>query len=515
MDDKQILDLYWARSENAIQETADKYGRYCHFIAFHILNNVEDSEDCVNDTYLRAWKTIPPKRPERLSVFLGKLTRNLSLDRYRRNTAAKRGFGQVDEKYIEEAAPVTRQHKKKNGWVKWGVTAACLAFAVYAGTRLIPLEAPGDGPEQPSSVYESQQAEPDEPSTSAGNPNSEAELPMLTIAQLTNEGMGFEGYMAHDISELVNGNPWNESVELSALPVYANQLEYDSRFIVRGDREAMKKMLEDLMVQFGLDVNETEITDNAPDAQEQEMIREKLKEVGEDFTEDYAEPTEVIAEGNGIRITVDNEMTALIYFEPAVPLPDEYNYTFYSSYEDMAAVAEYLREEYKGKLGMENAKLAICGGDYDIYSRQSYRIGMYSEGETVTDRIVRYNFKQAVFYCDDAGDLSMIRIYNPDLSEKTGEYPVISVQEAKELLLNGNYITTVPYEMPGKEYIARVELVYRKGTYETYYMPYYRFYVEVPYEERENGLKTYGAYYVPAVEGKYLTEMPVWDGSFN
>ena len=68
---------------------------------------------------------------------------------------------------------------------------------------------------------------------------------MLTIAQLTNEGMGFEGYMAHDISELVNGNPWNESVELSALPVYANQLEYDSRFIVRGDREAMKKMLED------------------------------------------------------------------------------------------------------------------------------------------------------------------------------------------------------------------------------------------------------------------------------
>ena len=95
MDDKQILDLYWARSENAIQETADKYGRYCHFIAFHILNYVEDSEECVNDTYLRAWKTIPPKRPERLSVFLGKLTRNLSLDRYRRNTAAKRGFGQV------------------------------------------------------------------------------------------------------------------------------------------------------------------------------------------------------------------------------------------------------------------------------------------------------------------------------------------------------------------------------------------------------------------------------------
>jgi hypothetical protein len=65
------------------------------------------------------------------------------------------------------------------------------------------------------------------------------------------------------------------------------------------------------------------------------------------------------------------------------------------------------------------------------------------------------------------------------------------------------------------EYVAKVELVYRTGGTEQYFMPYYRFYVELPDMERENGLKTYGAYYVPAVEGEYISNMPVWDGRFN
>lgn len=95
MDDKQIIDLYWARSENAISETADKYGKYCHYIAYNILFNDEDSEECVNDTYLKAWGVIPPQRPNRLSTFLGKITRNLALDRYKYNSREKRGNGQM------------------------------------------------------------------------------------------------------------------------------------------------------------------------------------------------------------------------------------------------------------------------------------------------------------------------------------------------------------------------------------------------------------------------------------
>lgn len=83
------------------------------------------------------------------------------------------------------------------------------------------------------------------------------------------------------------------------------------------------------------------------------------------------------------------------------------------------------------------------------------------------------------------------------------------------MLLNGNYITTVPCEISEATLIKKVELVYRTGKYEKCYMPYYRFYVELPEKEQENGLKTYGAYYVPAVESSYISNMPKWDGSFN
>lgn len=95
MDDGKIIDLYWQRSEAAITETESKYGRYCNYIACNILHNAEDAEECVNDTYLRAWGAMPPKRPERLSAFLGKITRNLSLNKYEKYTAEKRGCGQV------------------------------------------------------------------------------------------------------------------------------------------------------------------------------------------------------------------------------------------------------------------------------------------------------------------------------------------------------------------------------------------------------------------------------------
>lgn len=95
MEDGEIIALYWARSESAIAETAGKYGAYCRSIAYHILCDAEDTEECVNDTYLHAWNAMPPQRPSRLSAFLGKITRNLSLDKYGYKMAAKRGGGQM------------------------------------------------------------------------------------------------------------------------------------------------------------------------------------------------------------------------------------------------------------------------------------------------------------------------------------------------------------------------------------------------------------------------------------
>lgn len=91
MDDIGIIELYLSRSESAISETAKKYGNYLRKISMNILHNKEDSEECVNDTYLNTWKAIPPQMPNTLRVFLGRITRNLSLDRYKRRRAQKRG----------------------------------------------------------------------------------------------------------------------------------------------------------------------------------------------------------------------------------------------------------------------------------------------------------------------------------------------------------------------------------------------------------------------------------------
>ena len=96
MDDKQIIELFWQRSEEAISETAEKYGRYCYCIANNVLRNNGDSEECVNDSYMRLWNSIPTKRPAVFKAFLGKIVRNLSLDRYEQRNAQKRGAGQID-----------------------------------------------------------------------------------------------------------------------------------------------------------------------------------------------------------------------------------------------------------------------------------------------------------------------------------------------------------------------------------------------------------------------------------
>ena len=95
MDDEKIVRLYWDRDEQAIPATSEKYGKYCTSIAGNILGNKEDAEECVNDTYLHAWNAIPPHRPVLLSTFLGKIVRNLSLNRYKHNTADKRGGGEL------------------------------------------------------------------------------------------------------------------------------------------------------------------------------------------------------------------------------------------------------------------------------------------------------------------------------------------------------------------------------------------------------------------------------------
>ena len=101
MTDKQLIELYWARSEDAIKQTERRYGRFCHALAYRILRSDEDAEECVNDTYLTVWNEIPPTRPNVFSAFLAKITRNLAIKRYHHHMAQKRR-GEYTALCIEE-----------------------------------------------------------------------------------------------------------------------------------------------------------------------------------------------------------------------------------------------------------------------------------------------------------------------------------------------------------------------------------------------------------------------------
>ena len=102
MEDSKIIDLFWNRDEEAIRHMEMKYGAYCHTIAFNILSIKEDAEECVNDTWLRAWNNIPPQRPINLRIWLGKVVRNCALNLWDRNHAKKRYDG--IESLFEELA---------------------------------------------------------------------------------------------------------------------------------------------------------------------------------------------------------------------------------------------------------------------------------------------------------------------------------------------------------------------------------------------------------------------------
>ena len=146
MEDSQIIELYWKKNTDAISKTADKYGAYCYAIAENILHNHEDSEECVNDTWLHAWNAMPPQKPNVLRLFLAKITRNLSLDRFNVRNAEKRGGGEITlvlDELVEclMAAQTQRQHTRpKNcGSVSGVLCAHCRSgreMCWYAGTSL-------------------------------------------------------------------------------------------------------------------------------------------------------------------------------------------------------------------------------------------------------------------------------------------------------------------------------------------------------------------------------------------
>ena len=128
MSDQEIIALYFARSEKAIAKTAEKYGKYCYTIAYHILKNHEDSEECVNDTYLKIWNHIPPARPFRFCAYLGKITRNLALRLYETYNAEKRGGGEITLVLEELEDCIVSEHTIDNALKDQEITSVLNRF---------------------------------------------------------------------------------------------------------------------------------------------------------------------------------------------------------------------------------------------------------------------------------------------------------------------------------------------------------------------------------------------------
>lgn len=398
-----------------------------------------------------------------------------------------REIGRVGDDLVEDAG----RELPRRRWVLPAACAACAVIAVlgvWLGSVL--REDGGTVLDQPS----------------AGT----NELPILTLDDPFTGSMGFEGVMAYDISEYHSGAPDGESAAFDTLPVFENPVYGGADF------EAMEETLARTLELLGLDPALAE------SAWREDPWEERTAKEGA-HTEEEKDPLynfgcSLTLKTGEVEILVWANLETKITFDPTLVLPEEYRHSGYGAdYDRMAALGEYLMETYPGLFSwMEAPEVDVQGGDYNFDGVQSWHLHVSDRGQTERDALVNSAFRDMWLCPDESGDLWIIWISWPDLTHVVGEYPVITAEEARELLLNGNYVTSVPYELPGESSIRRTELCYRKDDTRTN-IPYYRFWVEVPsYASAEElGLHTYGAYYVPAVEGSYIANMPTYDGSFN
>ena len=416
-------------------------------------------------------------------------------------------LSEVDEIYIAQAADVKRP-SVWHRYLGWGMTAACAVIALYFCLR--PLTAGVNRPVEPSTPGNGiQTADPAADSqTTPGSPEAK-ELPILT-ARFESGAMGFEGLLYYDISEAENANPWTKEHAPASLPVYRNSAYTDgSGLSVFLSDEAMLELAEQTALALDVSVDHTEF------CRVHDIIDYHIE--GLSGTEAYS----LTATTTFGEITVYGNGQIRIFFSEPITLPEEYSFTYSHTADDEAFdVIHYLTERYAGLCPFEKIT-ADTGGDYTYYGDRIRYYEAYDGSGDLTQQILSYHFNRISFGPDDDGNLFVIWLGNLLTgAQKVGDYPLISADTARSFLLNGESITTVPddYLLGGtitEAQIAKTELVYRTGNTSEMFMPYYRFYVELTnFNTQTEGLTCYGIYYVPAVSGEYLSDFPVWNGSF-
>lgn len=400
----------------------------------------------------------------------------------------------LDDGIIEETGKLREAHKRRGGtWRRWAAAAACLCVAAAALMTLPRLVRNDPGPTPTHRVH------------------VDPELLPLPLPELGG-GFGFEGILLYDISELGGVSPWNESMELTRLPVYENRSYHIAGLPVGLGEYALLERLEEAA--RALDAEIPDLEYEWADGSTSE-IPAGTGPISDQMPEDTLPVICITGRTDGMKAAVYANGLVTVSFEGGLPLPEGYRFTDDATDEEAEAVLGYLVQRFSKLLGFSRPQTALSG-EYDFGGTFHRDFAVYDVGEGGAEAILNYSFRRAAFFPDKGGNLSEIRLEDSlACARELGDYPIITAEEAKTLLLNGGYITSAPYEMPGEDCVAGVELAYRNSRTDEYFLPYYRFYVELPEEARDNGLKTYGVYYVPAVWERYIANMPVYDGRFN
>lgn len=325
-------------------------------------------------------------------------------------------------------------------------------------------------------------------------------LPKLELKISNGDGMGFEGAFLKNPDDFESGNPWEYSVFTSRMPVYESN-SHDEKGTPCGLSEKQLKKNVNKAV-FALE----------------EKIINTSKEWANDLYGGYENNFVycIKAETDNTSITANAAGGISVFFKASVTYPYEFNP---ESIEDAEKAAEYYADKYSklisSFIGFENPEISIST-DYNAYGEihRTYRV--YDSSGSKKDDIVNYNLNYAELRIENDGSLSSIYICNSaSVTDKVAEYPIITESKAEKKLIAGDYITSVvQYDFPGKEYIAKTDLVYKSEKGETV-APYYRFIVELPEAPDEIGIENYGIYYVPAVKDKYISGITLIDGEFQ
>ncbi len=409
-------------------------------------------------------------------------------------------IGEVDPRFAPELLSV-----KKRPALRWAYAAAGICAVLLIGAAAVHqmgiVRKPAEllTPDSPSSGVGCEQP------GIGGRVGVETVngLPLIT-AGIESGGMGFEGMMAYSIDELENGNPWREiPSDTAALPVYENLL-YDelAQPVYYDSEEDMRRAAEEAAENLGMEVLSTEAGTIGE-------IRDTT------LTERLVSLTAACAgETGSAKVRVSRAGTISAELTPSVP---------FETAEERAAALGILSTF----LGYRDAVIAESG-DRDIYGEMNTTLKVYEDSDDPVRKLLNYCAASSrLARVSENGDGTDVRTVwkEPgfDGLNYLGDYPVITEDEARAMLLKGEYLTTVPADtLPEdgitEERIDRTELVYRCSLRDEYAEPYYRFYVRL----REGfpagaveGLQTWGVYYVPAVRAEYLAEVPVWDGRFN